>query len=95
MNKAILLTACILALTVVLSGPLPAADTALHEDAWLLDSGMHPCLVRQPPCSDFLRQIFDGIIEAREQGDEQALKRWQKQLYWHYVSSPEDRPAGD
>ncbi|MDE0157733.1 MAG: hypothetical protein OXS28_19290 [Gammaproteobacteria bacterium] len=71
------------------TAPLPALDD-LRQDTWLIDSGVHPCDVRQPPCSDFVEQIFDRIIEARARRDDIALRHWEGQLYRWYLSSPED-----
>ena len=88
------ISACVLALTVLVSAPIhgQSAWTALSEDGWLLNIGIHPCDGRRPHCSDGLRQIFDRLIEARRLGDERAMERWQKQLYLYYVSNPAQRP---
>lgn len=43
----------------------------------------------------FLRRIYDGIIDARQRGDTDALEEGRRQLHWYYRSNPEKRPGAD
>ena len=79
-------------LSALLASSLSARDnTAWSEDVWLADNGVHPCTVRPSRCDMFLRRIYDGIIDARQRGDADALGKWRRRLRLHYISNPEER----
>lgn len=67
-------------------------NAAWREDVWLADNDLHPCTLRRPRCDIFLRRIYDGIIDARQRGDGDALDEWRRRLYLYYISNPENRP---
>ena len=90
--RPLLLSACLLTLSAILSVPrhVHGADTAQRESLWQLDSGTNPCRTLQSRCSDMRYLMYERIIDARERGDEQDAKRWLNVLYWDYWNDRDD-----
>lgn len=90
--RALLLSACVLLLTV----PVSAADNVRgSESDWfgnllLLDSGKNPCETLRARCDGHRYLIYRQIIMARERGDEQDAAGWLN-LLWRLHYSDDSR----